>query len=138
LKAYEIAFYPGKSGESAGAVTWASGSHAGKEIAGAKIVENDEKGGFTFEAQVPWSAFPEARTMRVGLRAQLRYHDGDGSKARSVVATGPGSVDKPTELAPLPTAAEQAVVDGLLAEKNLAGEPPRIDVYADLAGDERK
>lgn len=138
LKAYEVAFYPGKSGESAGAVTWTSGPHAGKEIAGAKIVENDEKGGFSFEASLPWSAFPEARTVRVGLRAQLQYHDGDGGKARAILATGPGSVDKPTELAPLPTSAEQAVVDGLLSQKNLAGEAPRIDVYADLAGDERK
>jgi hypothetical protein len=76
--------------------------------------------------------------MRVGLRAALRYHDGDGSSVRGVIGTGQGSAAHPGDLPPLPTAAEQAVVDGLLAQKNLAGTAPKIDVFADVAGDERK
>ncbi len=138
LKAYEIGLYAGKPGDSPGAVKWLAGPNRGQDVAGAKLVENDVKGGFTFEAAIPWSTFPEARTMRVGLRAALRYHDGDGSNVRGVLGTGPGSVDRPGELPALPTAAEQSVIDGLLAQKNLAGTAPKIDVFADVTGDERK
>lgn len=134
LKAYEIGFWPGKAGESGGAVKWLAGPQKGQDVAGAKIVESDTKSGVAFEAAIPWTTFSEARTMRVGLRAAFRYHDAGGG----VIGSGKGSVDKPGELAPLPTAAEQAVVDGLLAQKNLTGEAPKIDVYADVAGDERK
>jgi hypothetical protein len=138
LKAYEIGLYAGKPGDSPGAVKWLAGPNRGQDVAGAKLVENDVKGGFTFEAAIPWSTFAEARTMRVGLRAALRYHDGDGSSVRGVLGTGPGGVDRPGELPPLPTAAEQSVIDGLLAQKNLTGTAPKIDVFADVTGDERK
>jgi hypothetical protein len=138
LKAYEIGLYAGKPGDSPGAVKWLAGPNRGQNVAGAKLVENDVKGGFTFEAAIPWSTFAEARTMRVGLRAAIRYHDGDGSSVRGVLGTGPGSVDRPGELPALPTAAEQSVIDGLLAQKNLAGTAPKIDVFADVTGDERK
>lgn len=138
LKAYEIGLFPGKPGESAGVVRWLAGPSKGQEVGGAKLVEMDVKGGFTFEAAIPWTTFPEARTMRVGLRAAFRYHDGDGSSVRGVSGTGPGSVDKPGELLALPTAAEQSVASGLLGPKNLAGTAPKIDVFADVAGDERK
>ena len=138
LKGYELGFFAGKPGESSGVVKWLAGPSKGQEVAGAKIVESDVKNGFAFEAAVPWSTFGEARTMRVGLRATFRYHDGDGSSIRGVLGTGPGSVDRPGDLPALPTAAEQAVVDGLLGPKNLSGTPPRIDVFADVAGDERK
>ena len=138
LKAYEIGLFPGKPGESAGTVKWLAGPSKGQEITGSKLVENDVKGGVTIEAGIPWSSFAEARTMRVGLRAALRYHDGDGSSVRGVIGTGQGSVERPGELPALPTAAEQSVVDGLLGPKNLAGTAPKIDVFADLTGDERK
>lgn len=138
FKAYEIGFWPGKPGESTGVVRWLSGPNKGQSVAGAKIVEDDAKDGCTFEAALPWSTFPEARTMRVGLRAAFRYEDGDGSRTSGVLATGRGSVDRPVDLPPLPTASEQAVVDGLLTSKNLAGQAPKIDVFADVAGDERK
>jgi len=138
LKAYEIGFFPGKPGESSGAVKWLAGPSKGQELAGAKLVESDIKGGVAFEASLPWSTFPEARTMRVGLRAAVRYHDGDGSAVRGVIGTGQGSVERPGDLPALPTGAEQAVADGLLAQKNLLGTAPKIDVFADVAGDERK
>jgi hypothetical protein len=137
LKGYELGFWAGKPGSSVGAVKWLSGPNKGQDVAGAKIVENDAKSGYLFEAAIPWASFPEARTMRVGLRGALRYHSIDGA-VKGVVATGPGGGDKPNDLPALPTAPEQAVVEGLLSQKNLAGEKPRIDIYADLAGDERK
>ncbi len=138
LKAYEIGLYPGKPGESTGVVRFLAGPSRGQDVPGAKLVENDAKGGFTLEAAIPWSTFAEARTMRVGLRAAFRYHDGDGTTVRGVVGTGQGSSERPGDLPALPIAAEQAVVDGLLAQKNLAGTAPKIDVFADVAGDDRK
>lgn len=138
LKAYDVGLYPGKPGESGGAVRWAGGPSRGQDVAGAKLVENDAKAGFTFEASIPWTTFAEARTMRVGLRAAFRYHDGDGNAVRGVVGTGQGTSERPGDLPALPIAAEQAVVDGLLSQKHLAGTAPKIDVFADIAGDERK
>jgi hypothetical protein len=138
LKAYEIGFWPGTPGSAPGAVKWTAGPLAGQKVAGAKLVENDVKGGVTFEATVPWSSFPEAQSVRVGMRAAFRYHDGDGSRVTGVLATGGGSVDKPGDLPGLPIAAEQAVVEGLLEQRGLSGTKPKIDVYADIAGDERK
>lgn len=138
LKAYEIGFWPGIPGNTSGAVKWTSGPNAGRDVAGAKIVENDVKGGVTIEATVPWKSFPEADSVRVGMRAAFRYHDGDGSKIIGIVGTASGSVDQPGDLPALPIAAEQAVVDGLLEPKGLAGTKPKLDVYADIAGDERQ
>lgn len=137
LKAYDVGFWAGKPGSSVGAVKWLSGPSKGQDIAGFKIVENDQKNGYVFEASIPWATFAEARTMRVGLRAAFRYVSVDGG-VKGILATGGGSSDKPNDLAPLPTAPEQAVADGLLKQKNLDHEKPHIDIYADLAGDERK
>lgn len=138
LKAYEIGLWPGKPGETTGAVKWLAGPSKDADVAGAKLVEADAKGGFTLEAAIPWASFPEARTTRVGLRAVLRYHDADVSGEHGVLATGPGGVDAPAAMAALPTAPEQAVVENLLAPKGLAGQAPTIDVFADVAGDERR
>lgn len=138
LKAYEIGLWAGKPGETAGAVKWLAGPSKGQEVAGAKLVESDATKGFVFEAAIPWSTFAEARTTRVGLRAAFRYHDVDSGGAHGVIGTGPGSADKPQDLPALPTEPEQAVVDNLLATKNLSATAPSIDIFADVAGDERK
>ncbi len=138
LAAYEIGFWPGTPGSAPGAVKWTAGPNAGQKVAGARLVENDVKGGVTFEATIPWSSFPEAQTTRVGMRAAFRYHDGDGSRVSGVLATGRGSVERPGDLPALPIPAEQAVLEGLLEQKGLAGTKPKIDVYADVAGDDRK
>ena len=134
LKAYEIGFWPGTPGSAPGAVKWISGPNAGQKVTGAKLVENDTKGGVTFEATLPWNSFAEAALTRVGIRAAFRYHDDGGG----ILGTGPGGVDKPNDLLALPIPAEEAVVEGLLNDKGLAGTKPSIDVYADIAGDDRK
>lgn len=134
LKAYEIGFWPGTPGSAPGAVKWISGPNAGQKVTGAKLVENDTKGGVTIEATLPWNSFAEAALTRVGIRATFRYHDDGGG----ILATSPGGVDKPNDLLALPIPAEEAVVEGLLNDKGLAGTKPSIDVYADIAGDERK
>lgn len=141
LKAYDIGFWPGKPGESSGVVKWLSGPNKGQVITGARLVEADGKDArdaktLTFEASVPWATFPEARTVRIGLRAAFRYHHGDGTTVRGVLSTT--ASDTPAQLPALPTEAEQAIVDGLLAPQHLAEEAPKIDVVADLTGDDRK
>lgn len=138
LKAYEVGFWPGIPGSTPGAVKWTAGPHAGQKVNGAKLVENDVKGGVTLEATIPWASFPEAASVRVGMRAAFRYHDGDGSSVTGVLGTGQGGVESPTDLPALPIAAEQAVVDGLLEQKGLSGTKPKIEVYADISGDTRK
>jgi hypothetical protein len=132
LKPYEIGLWPGVPGSTPGAVKWTAGPNAGQAVAGAKVVENDTKGGLTIEATVPWSNFPNA--IRVGMRAAFRYHDAGGA----VIGTGYGSFEAPTELPALPIAAEQAVVEGLLDKRGLASTKPKIDLYADVAGNEKK
>ncbi|MBX3213957.1 MAG: hypothetical protein KF850_18120 [Labilithrix sp.] len=138
LAAYEIGLWPGTPGSAPGAVKWTAGPKSGQKVAGARIVENDVKGGVTLEASVPWSSFPEARTARVGMRAAFRYHDGDGSSVAGVLGTGAGGVERPGDLPALPIAAEHAVAEGLLEQRGLSGTKPKIDVFADVAGDEHK
>lgn len=133
LVPYEVSFYAGKPGESVGSVKYGAGAQKGREVAGAKIVEAPAKGGYSFEASIPWSAFPEARLVRVGLRGAVRYVDSD----KNVVATGPGDVSSPAELAPLLTEPEQSLVEGLLQPKSLS-LTPKTEVYADIAGDAMK
>lgn len=136
---YEIGVFPGKSGETAGSVRFLSGPAKGREVPSSKVVEAPNgKVGLTFEAVLPWSTFAEARTLRVGLRAAVRYHDGDGKAEAGVLATSAGGEGAANELAPLPTAAERAVVEGLLEPKGMAQAVPRIELFADVTGDAMK
>jgi hypothetical protein len=134
MAVHEIAFYPGKPGETAGDVRFATGAQKGRSVPGAKIVEAPSARGLTFEAVLPWSTFPEARLVRVGIRGVARYYDGGGS---TVLATGPGDATTPTLLPSIPTESEQSLIEGLLAPKNIA-QSPRVDVLADVAGDAMK
>jgi hypothetical protein len=128
---YEVRFFAGKPGETAGQVRFGSGRGT---VAGAEIVEAPMTGGYSFEAKVPWSAFPEARTIRVGLRGAARYYEG---RSR-IVATGPGDARHPDDLPPIPTDPEQSLDEGFLAEHNLRGKSPSFDILADVAGDAMK
>jgi hypothetical protein len=132
--AYELGLYAG-SNDVGGEVRWLSGGRG--EVQGARIVEAPASGGYTFEAQIPWSAFPEARTTRVGLRGVARYYDGDGAAVRAILATGPGDAQSPRELPWLPTEPEQSLIEGLLIPKQLS-PTPRAEIYANLSGDARK
>ncbi len=131
LTPYEIAFYAGKPGESSGSVKFGSGAQKGRDVPGAKIVEAPAKGGYTFEAVVPWATFPEARLVRVGMRGVMRYVD-----TNATIATGNGDASSASSLPWLPTEAEQSLIEGLLTPKNLGD--PKLDIYSDIAGDAMK
>jgi hypothetical protein len=139
LAAYDVGLFAGEPGESAGVVRFASGARRGQGVPGAKIVEAPATGGYTFEVAIPWTAFPEGRTTRIGLRGAVRYIDSDGPNAvRAVIASGDGDAAHAAALTPLLTEPEQAVVEGLLVPKNLLGATPRFDLVADIAGDAMK
>ncbi len=138
LSAYDIAIYPGVPGEYAGTVKFGAWGKKGEEIPGAKIVEAPVQGGLSFEAVLPWSTFPESRTMRVGMRGAVRYLDYDGKALVATVSTGPGDAAHAAQLPSLPTEPEQAVLDNLLSLKGIQNEVPKIDLYADLIGDGMK
>ena len=135
--AYEVGLFAGKPGETEGEVRWQGARHG--QIPGAKIVEAPASGGYTFEAQVPWSAFPEARATRVGLRGLARYYDSDGAAtARNIVATSEGDASKPVDLPALLTEPEVALLEEFLEPKGLAAATPKFDLFADVAGDALK
>ncbi|MGO8994328.1 MAG: hypothetical protein ACLQVI_13460 [Polyangiaceae bacterium] len=139
LAAYDVGMFAGEPGESAGVVRFTSGARRGRDVPGARIVEAPSPGGYTFEVEIPWTAFPEGHTTRVGLRASVRYIDSDGPNAvRAVVASGDGDAAHAAALPPILTEPEQAIVEGLLVPKGLLGATPRFDIVADVAGDAMK
>jgi hypothetical protein len=135
LSAYEIGFYAGVPGSSTGAVKVRAGNGAGKLVDGAKLIEASRKpGGYFLEGFIPWSAFPEAKTTRAGLRGALRVYDGDGKQLRGVRATGPGSVEAPERLGNLLIQAEQGL-PAELATRKLSLKDASFEIVADLNGD---
>jgi hypothetical protein len=89
-------------------------------------------GSYSFEAVIPWATFPEAARTRVGMRAALRYYDGDGRAIKTVVGTS--TEVPPADLPRLAIEAEQSLEDGLLKEKGITS-PPSHEKLADVAGD---
>ncbi|WP_437955071.1 hypothetical protein WME76_26390 [Sorangium sp. So ce119] len=128
-KVQEVSLYPGQPGKTAGVVKLPGG----KAAAGARVVEAPRGGGYTLEASIPWSAFPEAATTRVGLRAGLFVHDADGGGGVDAVV-GSATSEAYGSLSPLSTEPELALADGLLKSKGLHG-PPKYDLVVDVAGD---
>jgi Ca2+-transporting ATPase len=127
---HEIDLFPGDPGKTAGCVK----RKGGGSVAGARIVEAPRgiPGAYSFEAQIPWSAFAEAARTRVGMRAALRYYDGDTRTVKAILGT---STDvPPSDLPRFPIEAEQSLEDGLLKEKGIT-LPPTHDRFADVAGD---
>ena len=126
---HEVNLFPGDPGKTAGAVK----RKGGGAVAGAKIVEAPKPpGAYTFEAQIPWNAFAEAARTRVGMRAALRYYDGDGRSVKTIIGT---STDVPgADLPRFAIESEQSLEDGLLKEKGITS-PPSHDRFADVAGD---
>jgi hypothetical protein len=123
---YDVALYAGKPGESEGSVRYGRRN----AIPGAKIVEAPTATGYTFEATVPWSALPEARTTRVGIHGAARYFDGE-----NLIATGPGDAQHPAAMPLVPSEPELSMIEQLLTPKSLTKTAPSVDVVADLTGD---
>jgi hypothetical protein len=123
---YEVWIHPGKPGKSPAKV-----SIAGKAVNGAKAVENPSSSGLLLEAQIPWAAFREGRTTRVGLRAAVNYTDCDAAgTVKSVSSTSEGQTG--TGLPPLLLESEQAL-QALLKDNGLSDLPAR-EAYGNLAG----
>ena len=139
MSTYEVAFYAGKPGESAGSVRWASGPNKGHEVAGAKIVEAPVDKGYSFEASLPWSTFPETRAVRVGLHGLMRYYDSEGGLGvKTILATGAGDASHPAQMPALLSESEQSLVESFLSPKGLLATAPKVDLYADITGDSMK
>lgn len=126
---HELRVYPGDPGKIAGSVR----QKGGAAVRGARVVEAPKKGGYTIEAQIPWSAFPQAKQSRVGLRAALRYTDADApGRVKAVVGTSRGSTAG--ALPPLPLEAEQGLDASLIRAKGLSKKPAH-SAFGNVAGD---
>ncbi len=125
---YEIDLYPGDPGKSPGLVRL-----RGAKLASAKLVEAPSDKGYDIEAQIPWSAFPEAARQRVGLRAAVRLTDADGvGSVKAVIGTSGATSGR--ALPPLMTSSERGLDAYLTREKGLASNPQR-DAYGNVSGD---
>lgn len=80
---YAVELYPGQPGKVAGVI-----KVKGAAVGQSKIVEAPTDKGLSVEAQIPWSAFPEAARTRVGLRATITYTDADAAgNVKAVIGT---------------------------------------------------
>jgi hypothetical protein len=124
---YDLDLYPGNPGKVAGVVKL-----RGSTVSGAKIVEAPSEGGLHVEAQIPWSAFPDAAKVRVGLRAAVTYTDADASGSISgVISTAAGRSGK--ALPPLLLEAEEGLESQLLKPKNLVNASR--EAFGNVSGD---
>ena len=128
---HEVSLYPGEPGKTAGSVKM-----SGKAVQGAKLVEAPRSGGYTLEASIPWSAFAQAATVRVGLRAAAFAHDADASSSVEGVA-GTASSPAYASLPSLSTEPEQALSENFIKPRGLKGAPS-YNLIADVAGDALK
>lgn len=128
FKTYQLRLHPGDPGKAPGQVVLAGGG----PVAGAKLVEAPSKDGLTFEAQIPWATFAEAKLVRTGLRGGLSYHDADASGNVGVVlgtaaSTGP-------QLPALTLEAEYSLNHSLVFPKGLDAKPDR-EFFGNVVGD---
>jgi hypothetical protein len=135
----ELSFFAGKPGESAGVVrahvhglgdTW-------RDVPGAKIIEAENDKGYTFEAQIPWSAVAPP-TIRVGLRGVASFHAPASGGTRTILATGNGDAQSPSDMPALPTQSEEALIENFLVPKGLLATAPKFELLADIRGDAMK
>jgi hypothetical protein len=124
---YQVELYPGKPGKVAGEIKL-----KGSSPNGSKIVEAPTAKGLSVEAQIPWTAFPEAAKMRVGLRATLTYTDSDGGAPKAVIGTSAAKSGK--AMPPLLLANEQGLQEQIIKAKGLPTSPSR-DAYGNVSGD---
>lgn len=123
---YDVDLFPGNPGKTAGVVKM-----KGSAVNGAKIVEAPSKNGLDFEAQIPWSAFPDAAKVRVGMRAAVSYSDAQGGSIATVVSTSPNKSGR--GLPPMLLEAEEGLESNLLKPKGLVN--PSREAYGNVSGD---
>ncbi|MEO7032337.1 MAG: sugar-binding protein [Polyangiaceae bacterium] len=123
---YELELYPGSPGKVAGVVKL-----KGATVSGAKIVEAPREGGLNVEAQIPWSAFPDAAKVRVGLRAAVTYTNADGGSVSGIISTAPGRSGR--ALPPFLLEAEDGLETQLLRPKGLSNASR--EAYGNVSGD---
>ncbi|MCA9625164.1 MAG: hypothetical protein KC731_39345, partial [Myxococcales bacterium] len=105
----------------------------GRPLAAAKIVEAPSDGGYSLEAKVPWSALPKSRTVRIGYRGAVFFHDADAS-SRPETVIGTSEKRDYAHLPPLSLAPELALGSGLLRERNIQAAPSQ-NLLANVVGD---
>jgi hypothetical protein len=129
---YALQIFPGEPGKSPGSAKLEGGA----AIAGAKVIEAPSAGGWSIEAAIPWATFPMAKSVRVGLRGAIFFHDADGGAAiKNLLGTAPSAAY--ASLPPISTETEQALADGLVRDKSIKGAP-RFNLLADVAADAMK
>ncbi len=138
---FDIALLPGIPGSFAGAVQF-RGARSGN-VAGARVVEENLQGGggFTIEAQIPWTSLPDLRANLASLRGRVAYHDSDSAgrpAIESVLATGPGDGRSYEQLPPARGSTVSTATD-LITQfrqaQNLVTSEPFLDRSGNIAGD---
>jgi hypothetical protein len=124
---YAIDLFPGKPGKVAGAI-----KIKGNAVGQSKLVEAPTDKGLSVEAQIPWTAFPEAAKTRVGLRATITYTDADGGGIKAVIGTSQAKSGK--AIPPLLLANEQGLQEQIIKAKGLPSSPAR-EAFGNVAGD---
>jgi hypothetical protein len=120
---YDIGIYAGQPGKSAG-----QAKVNGRKVQ-AQVVEAPNDRGYTVEAKIPWSAFPAASRVRVGMKAQFKYVDASAPGRVLGVAT--------SRRAPLFIGAEQSLYQNLLEPKGLDAEAD-FEAIGDVAENSMK
>lgn len=125
-RTHRVDVYPGDPGKLPALV-----QVDGRKAKGAKAVEAPTRGGLTLEARVPWSVFPEAAKVRVGLHGKLTYTDAASpGRVRAVHSTGKGNGQSMPRLT---LESETGLIQALLEPKRLSLTPARV-AYGDVTG----
>jgi hypothetical protein len=125
---YAVDLYPGQPGKVPGVI-----KIKGAAVGQSKIVEAPTDKGLSVEAQIPWSAFPEAARTRVGLRATITYADADTSgSVKAVIGTSQARSGK--GMPALLLANEQGLQESIIQAKGLPPSPAR-EAYGNVSGD---
>ena len=125
---YAVDLFPGQPGKVAGVIKL-----KGAPVTQSKIVEAPTDKGLAVEAQIPWTAFPEAARTRVGLHATVTYTDADAvGSVKAVVGTSSARAGK--AMPPLLLANEQGLEESIIRAKGLPASPAR-EAYGNVSGD---
>ncbi|MCC6526880.1 MAG: hypothetical protein IT373_29795, partial [Polyangiaceae bacterium] len=125
-----VLLYPGVPGKTAAEARLGKGGR----VAGSEIVEAPlEGGGYSLEAKIPWTTFPEAKTVRIGLRGAVLVNDADAGNAIETTL-GTASSRSYADLPAISTEPELALGMGLLRQERI-WDAPSYNLMADVAGD---